>query len=195
MQSQNITFLQVLIIEDSELWQMKDNHTSCRARGSLQVLYSRKLDLFILKLNEFSWALEKNLQIIGTYSEKENWHSYMIPDPNGFFMIKIVTKESEPLVKNFETILSNTVQFLRKGGLEQRLGSYQHQQEKSKGIIDKAMNTISQTFTSIIPHHKETHSNQLIVRSFEQLKDVDSHSVPVVDVPEYKVKTTLKFII
>ena len=192
MDTQKLTFLQSLLIKDTELWQMKDNYTSCRVCGPLQVLYSHKLDLFILKLNEFSWALEKNLQIIGTFSEKENWHSYMIPNPSGFFMIKVISPDSEALIKNFETILSNTVHFLKKGGLEQRLGSYQQHEEKHSGFFDKAINAISETFKPFIPKHKETHANQLIPRTFEQLKDLDSHSVPVIDIPEYKVKLHIK---
>jgi len=186
MDAQKLTFLQSLVIKDTELWQMKDGHNTCRTRGYLQLLYSHKLDLFIMKLNDFSWVLDKSVHIIGTLSEKEGWNTYIIPSEHGFYSLKIISHDT-PVIRNFETILANTTNFSLKIGLEHRLGVHLHE-EKHNAFTEGLKKTWEAISRPFVHPHNEDHPNQLILRTFDELRDLDSHSVPMFDIPVHEVK-------
>jgi len=186
MDTQKFAFLQSLVIKDCELWQSKDGHSTCRTRGNLQVLYSHKLDLFIMKLNDFEWALEKTLHVIGTFSEKEGWNTYILPNEHGLCHLKIISHDT-PVIRNFETILSNTVNFSLRTNIEHGITSQLLHEEKHNAFTDglkKTWQAISRPFT-----HHEDHPNQILLRNFEELKDLDSHSVIVFDIPVTEVQS------
>jgi hypothetical protein len=190
MEKHNCTFLQVLRIHCCDLWQVKDGHATLKTKGALEVLYSTVLDMFIIRVNDFKFALDKPLQIIGMFDEKDNCLLYMLPTFDGFFTLKVFNAHLGPLITNFETILKNCCHFIRKSGLEQKLGEKQSFLQKAGEVIKEGF--IAADFNLLESHSKmqenESHPNHRIVRTFSELKDVDSQGTPVIDIPLNEVQ-------
>ncbi len=188
-QSDNLCFLQILRVPLCELWQVKDRRGTCKSRGALQVLHSKSLNLFLLKFNDFYFALDRNLQVTGTYSETGKWHSFLIPTFSGFYIIKALESEHGPLITNLETLLGNTTLYSKRTGLEESLGLYSsdemHDIENKESGMRGGFSRLTEAFSKMMAPSSEfdTHPNQKLVRSFNDLLDVDSPGVPVVDVP------------
>jgi len=192
---ENITFLQVLKLHHVELWHTKNNCTFVKDAGDLQVIYSKPEDIFILKIDNFKFALDKSLQVIGTFDEKEKFFSYIFPSFSGFYIFKVNNPELSADITNFETILQNRCQFTKKSGLEERINSYKPKPKPEGGILEKSgeaikegflktADKIMQTFT----HAYDNHPNQKIPRDFEELLDLDSHGVNVIDLSKNEVR-------
>jgi hypothetical protein len=133
-----------------------------------------------MKLNDFSWVLEKSVHIIGTLSEKEGWNTYIIPSEHGFYSLKIISHDT-PVIRNLETILSNTTNFSLRIGLEDRLGVHLHE-EKHNAFTEGLKKTWEAISRPFVHPHNEDHPNQLLLRNFDELRDLDSHSVPMFDI-------------
>jgi hypothetical protein len=183
----NICFLQILRLHDAELWQTKDGVLSLRSKGNLQVLYSKEMNIFGLKLNDFKWSLGKNLQVVGSYCGSEGYYSYNIPTFDGYYTIKIPESQTGPALTNFETFLSNTCQFIRKDNLHQDL--QRSNEGKLKGTLHKTLDKITHVF-----HHqeKETEPNYRLVRSFQDMLVFDGHEAHMVDLPSVEVLNVLQ---
>ena len=193
MQSDNLVFLQILRIPICELWQVKDRRGTCKSRGALQVLHSQSLNLFLLKFNDYYFALDRSLEVTGTYSETGKWHSFLLPTFGGFFIIKALESEPGPLFTNFETILGNTTLYRQTTGLEKSLGIYSANEAKDIEMKESGMREglgkITEVFSKMLhpTNDSDSHPNQKIVRSFSDLLDVDSPGIPVIDVPRDQV--------
>jgi hypothetical protein len=201
MQTQNIPFHQILRLRDCELWKTKEGHTTCPVRGPVQILYANSINMFVLRIEDYYWDLEKTLQITAIFSEKEHLRSYMISSSDIFYTIKVIEPESEPTITNFETILENTTTLLRRGGLEQELGTEgTTETTSSEGLhsfsktIERAEETIKSSFQKVGQvltrafSHGETHPNYTMIRSFNDLKTSKSSDLPVVDIPYSEIE-------
>jgi len=204
MEADYYTFLQILRVKNCEIWQGKGNHTMMKAKGAVQVLYSTVLDLFVLRLSDFKFALDKSLQVIAMRDEKDkHFFSYMLPTFDGFYMFKVfnASLEKELALTNFETILENCCHFMRRSGLEQKLENLRsfHEEKEEPGILEKVGESIYEGLIktdyilgpAILSEENEMHPNQRIVRSFDELKDVESSGVPVIDIPKEEIQNMI----
>lgn len=186
MELENYTFLELIRIKDAEVWQIKNTKPSFKTRGYLQVLYSKTLKLFVLKVHDFKFALHKALQVITTFNEKDKIFSYMLPIPDGFYMIKLLHSQPNPAITNLETVLENTAYLLRRTGLEQKLvpgkdsGLFHKIGEVARDGILTAADNVSKAFPGA--DFSGNHPNQKLVRTFLEIIDVESPAVDIVDI-------------
>ena len=189
MQEEKIAFVQILRVPDSELYQIKDGKTSVKARGALQVLYSHSYDLSILRIGDFKFALVNNLEVIATQSVKDEYRSYMLPCPSGSFIFKILNSEQNAAVDNLDTVLGNTTHLLHRTGLEEQLGN-RHEAEVIEqgtsfaGGLHKVTDKVSHI---VAPSTNESHGNQRVSRSFDEIKNIESKGSIVVDISKDEV--------
>ena len=186
MQVENHTFLELINIKDSEVWQIKNTKNSFKTSGYLQVLYSKPLGLFVIKVHDFKFALHKSLQVVSTFNEKDKFYSYLLPIPDGFYMIKILHSQLTPAITNFETVLENTASFVRRTGLDQRITTI-----KDSGVFHKIGEIARDGFLTAADNVSKAfpgsdlggnHPNQKLVRTFYEIIDVDSNAVGIVDI-------------
>ena len=172
MQSVNRSFLEILRIPHAEVWLVKDKSKMGvpLSKGNLDVLYNKALHFFILRVDDSEIGLGKSIQVIGTLSERSKYHAYLFADPDGLLIFKIFDTEPTVPIENFETILQNNTQFVRKSGLEHRIDGFTHSEHKVKETIPKS--TIN-----------NSHPNQRLIRTYDELLDIEKGGVPVVDIP------------
>jgi hypothetical protein len=201
MQTANFAFYQILKLRHCELWQVKDHHHHLKHRGDLQVLYSKSLGLFLLKFDDFKVALDKSYDVIGVSHQQQPYHAYLFPYPDGFFMIKVIDSEPGPALLNFETILQNTCNFVRKTNLDEELNRiFEDLPESTKGLSKESfkeslLKATESLHKLLSPSDNDTHPNQSICRSFDDITDLDALNIPAVDIPRdevYKLKDQVK---
>jgi len=163
-------------------------------KSDLQVFYSKPLDTMVLRVGAHQWILEKDLQIIGTRSKLGGWQCYCLPNPGGFFLLKIVNQQFEgelhPELVNLETILSNRTNFKRVDALEGQFNFFHEKPAATSGFealkenVFKAVEKIEEQFIS---HEGADHANNKIIRPMEDLLSVDSIGVPMADFNEHEL--------
>jgi len=180
---------------------VKNHHNFLRHRGDLQVLYSKSLDLFLLKFDDFKAALDKNYDVIGVSHQQQPYHAYVFPYPEGFFMIKVINSEPGPALINFETILENTCNFTRKANMDVELNAIYD--DLPEGTRDLNKESFKETFLKatesihkfLSPSDNDTHPNQNISRRFEDIIDLNTPNIPAIDIPKdevYRLRDQLK---
>jgi len=176
MQGYNNTFLEILKVPLAELWLVKNNLPICKSRGTLEVFYSKTLKLILFRVDDFKIILEKSLEVIGSTNCHDKSHVYIFPHYDGFHILRILHSKPDVLITNLETILDYNTTFVRKSGLEHKLESYTRAKDSGQAF--------SKAFT--IAH--DSHPNLRLVRTYEELIDVESPGVRVIDVPADEVQ-------
>jgi len=181
MQTDNQTFLQVLRIQDCELWNSKGNAMTLDSHGDLQIIYSSALDQFVLKMHDFKVLLDKSIDVISSVVGYHKRQAFLLASREGFSMFRLTDSKPHVAVQNLETIFENTTNFSHKSGLDSILSSFKEIQESGlKGSIMKISDAFSKVLTP--SSENESHPNQKLARSFDELKDVTSTATPLVDI-------------
>jgi len=190
-ETKNLTFLEVLRLKNAELWESKLNHFSMISRGDLQLLYHQATDVVLIRLHNFNWVLEKDLQIIGHRSVPKLYQAYTIASPGGFFCIKVpnldFTQQRTELI-NFETVLNERASFIRNNLAETKIDQFFEEKKSGLGAITETIMNAVDTITHSLEHSEySNHPNYQIVRPTKDLFDLDSKVVPVVDISENEI--------
>jgi len=124
----SVRTLKALGIDNIKINEVQGNNRSNITRGQLEVCYSPEYDRFLLSLNSFKYMLSPNFPVIA-FLAPNAYRSYIFPTVNGFYILKMKSVQTPPIIQNFETILANYTQFSYKTGQEVELDN----QAKGKG--------------------------------------------------------------
>lgn len=170
MEGGSRVYLNILKVPHAEVWTVKNKEGHSTARGNLEVLYNNALNSFIFRIGKFKFSVDKLTQVVATVSPKSKYHAYLLARPDGCLIVKIAESEPNVALNNFETILQNNTQLVRKSGLDHRLD------ELTKGGI---LTKVGDALTKGVD---DTHPNQRVVRTYDELIGVESSGVSAVDI-------------
>jgi len=188
MNSENHTFLQVLRIPNVEFWYSRDSDLVFSSEDDIQILFSKSLNQFILRHHNFKMMLDKSVHFISSIVGRHQRQAYIFPRGIGFSMFRLADAKTSPALQNFETILENTANFSQKSGLESTLVHFKEIKENT-GLAGSLLNSMTKVFGH---SSNDSHPNQKIARSFDQLLDIDSHGAPVVDIADSELTSLNK---
>ena len=99
---------EVLIsIKNVNLYEISDNKKNKILKGDLKVLRLKKEKIFLLTVSEYSYSLSKELKTM-----RSSKNQYVFPNIQGFLGVLIPETTDFNLLESFETILSDTTDFL-----------------------------------------------------------------------------------
>ena len=119
----------ILQIPGVELWEINGQSSKLVQKGNLEVIEFKAYHCFILQINSFKYSLSKEIPIL---SKKENNAvSYVLPNLNGYYGIKI-KDQSEPQIMEVLDII-----------LTQHSSLYYQEEEQQQHTREKAKTTVS----------------------------------------------------
>jgi len=212
----SVRTLKCLKIDNVKLFELEGDQKSNLTRGSLIVCYSPEFDRFVFCLNSFRYALSITLPTMAFLSPKNGYRSYILPKINGHYIVKLKTITPPAVLQNLETILSNYSQFSYNSGQETELENQAKRQEypesfnspydvkpppkndyfsKSKNAIHLGGEFLKQKIIKAadfigknIYDPKYLNSNELNVKTIEELKAGDFPENETIDFPRNEVK-------
>lgn len=185
--SQKLTGFEILSFEGVELSITEANKTSIVSTGNLSVTYFKEFGCFILYLNNWDYALNKNLPIISSSRTDALSRSYLLPTYGGYYTLKVNKINHIEAIQNFETILNFNSRFGYLGETES-LEQFQFPggavdsknimltKSAGPGAIKKGLSMLSSTFSRAFKRQKE-HINATQVRDIENLKATEENLV------------------
>jgi len=188
MQADNVTYLQALRFKNCELWNSKGNDMALDSVSDLQIIYSHALDQFILRIHDLRVILDKSIQVISSIVGRHQRQAFFLASRDGFSMIKLTNySQSSPALHNLETIFEATTAFSTKWGLDPILATFTERHESTlKESLVSALGAVSKVFGTSSDF--ESHPNQKFARSLDELKELDSHGTPVVDLARSEIE-------
>jgi hypothetical protein len=118
MDLKQINVSEVLKINNVELYKTHKDLSTLLTKGTLNVLYSPDYKWFILKINDFTYGLAKNLPVLASSQEKGAARAYVLVSMDGYYVIKILTPPPQEDLNCFENILQYETKFAYKEGPE-----------------------------------------------------------------------------
>jgi len=116
MDFKHISVAEVLSIDNVELYQTSGHSGSLITKGTLYLLYSQEYDWYILKVNDFNYGISKKVPVLASSHERGAVRAYVVPNPQGYFVIKVTAAVTQENLNNFENILKNVTEFGYKEG-------------------------------------------------------------------------------
>jgi len=173
----SVQTLKSLEIEGVKINEIQGSKSTFVTKGNLEICYSPEYDRFVLRLNNFKYALSKNIPVTALFAPR-SFRAYTFPTTNGHYIVKLKSMTYPALLQNFETILSTYGQLSYKPGQETELLN------QAKGQGDYPINFVwyySIKFPSKIKMNKCESSEK---------NDKNEKNEKVEDIPEeHRVKT------
>lgn len=94
-----------LTIESVELYVSRSSSVKLATKGTLNVLMINEYNSLILQVNDFRYSLNENIPILVSTKEKNAIRSYVLPNMNGFYIIKVTTTSNLKVLDDLELIL------------------------------------------------------------------------------------------
>jgi len=189
----DIEFLQLMNLGGSELWNFKENDASLNTGGALEVLFNKDLDLVVLKINNFKYALDQPLHIIGSSDNDQGMRSYLLPSVEGCYVLHVGVPSTEISLVNFETFFEKCSKFIRDPNLVERLKTH----EGTSNAVSKATTALKEAFikgsdlvsggVAAITHKKSKNPNHVVYRKIEAMKLTDKAEVSAVTLSKTEV--------
>lgn len=115
MDFKDIKVIEILRIEEVELYRTHEDKANCLQKGPLSLLYSEEYNWYILKINEWNYGLNKDIPLLASDQEKDAIRAYVLADIDGYFVIKIESGTYGDLDR-LDIILKQHTQFAYKEG-------------------------------------------------------------------------------
>jgi len=102
----------VLRLNMVEVYQVLDKKHTLQAKGPLQVLHLSSHKCFIMRVQDFNYHLSKEIPIVACPSnEGLGLPSYVFPNVDGYFIMKIIHVTSYEGLSSLESIFNNHTNF------------------------------------------------------------------------------------
>ncbi len=125
---QNLTASVILSLNIVEIYHVLDKKHKLVTKGPLQILYLQSHQCFILRVKDFNYHLSKEIPFVACPSkEGSGLPSYVFPNVDGYYVMKIVHVNSYEGLSSLESILNNHTNF-----------SYQVEEEKTPAGKEEA---------------------------------------------------------
>jgi len=122
MDFKQIDAVEILKIDNAELYYTQKAQGKLVTKGSLFLLYSQQHNWFILKINDFTYGLHKSIPILASRREPEALRAYVLVDVEGYFVIKVTDTFDHEDLERLEYVLKENTQFAYKEGNDSQEG-------------------------------------------------------------------------
>jgi hypothetical protein len=110
MESGHLDATVILSLNLVEVYQTANGKKSLVTTGPLNILYITSYNCFLLQVNNFNYHLSKEIPVLSSPGKGDCYPSYVFPNMEGFYVIKVVKISSPEALCSLETILSNHCQ-------------------------------------------------------------------------------------
>jgi len=124
--------IKCLEIDNVKIYDAKGEKVSLLTKGKLEVLYLAEYDRFVLRLHNFKYTLSTHLPVMASLFEEEAFRSYVVPNMNGHYIVKLKSVPTPATVRNFETVLSHFCQFSYQQSHEHDLENQAHRKGENQ---------------------------------------------------------------
>lgn len=106
MNSDSLSVTHTLTIDQVELYTTINSTLKLATKGPLNLLYIQAYNCFILQINDFRYCLYETIPILVSLQETHCIRSYVIPNVNGNYIIKVTTTSNLKVLDDLESIFS-----------------------------------------------------------------------------------------
>lgn len=181
MNTETLDFVQILRIDNVSLWEIKDHHSTLLDKGPLEVFFSKDFSVNFLRLHKFKYSLDRSLNIVASSDNERQFRSYLLPNIDSCYVLRLGTPSSEPSVVNLETVFENSCQLKRNPDLEanlkdyeEKLGIFARGENFVKQTIIKGKDAISKGFSNVLNNSSLLNPNHMLIRKMDELKLTDA---------------------
>ena len=104
MNSDSLNVTHSLSIDSVELYTTINSNLKLATKGQLNLLYIQAYNCFILQINDFRYCLYETIPILVSQQEAHCIRSYVIPNINGNYIIKVTTTSNLKVLDDLESI-------------------------------------------------------------------------------------------
>jgi len=130
MNCDSLQVTNTLSVECVELYTTNNSTLKLATKGPLNLLYIQAYNCFILQINDFRYSLYETIPILASLQETNCIRSYVIPNVNGNYIIKVTTTTNLKVLDDLESI------FKQNSRLAYKTRSSTHHGETSTEITD-----------------------------------------------------------
>jgi len=170
MDFKHINVTEVLSIDNVELYQTHEHSGSLITKGTLYVLYSQEYDWYILKVNDFNYGISKSVPVLASSHERGAARAYVLPNPKGYFVIKVTQAPRQENLNKFEDILKRVTEFADKESLPVRLGE-QTVTVKKETPLENEIGDRPQTSAAHLIYNGGKTTKKLIINTAQGISD------------------------
>jgi len=111
---ENVSGNILMTLPEVELYYVKDGEHVLLEKSSLSIIYYATMSCFILQIGGFKYSLYKEIPVVASRNEKDGMRSYVLPNIEGYYVIRASSMSENPTIDTFETIFSQYVTLLEK---------------------------------------------------------------------------------
>jgi len=173
----SIITLKSIEFDNVKINEVQGNKTSVVTKGKIEVCYSPEYDRFVLRLNNFKYALSKKIPVTAMFAPR-SFRAYTFPTTNGHYILKMKTIQTPELIQNFETVITNYGKLLYKPEQETEL------KNQAKGEGSYPFNVVLNSKTKSTVEAKIYNPNEFCIKTIQELKSPGNE---VIDFPKSAV--------
>lgn len=118
MDFENLNVVEVLRIENVELYETHAEASKLINKGTLLLLHSQEHNWYILKVNDWNYGLAKSIPLLASTHENGALRAYVLINTGGYFVIKVKEGAQSGNLDRLDSILQHNTDFAYKEGAD-----------------------------------------------------------------------------